>query len=83
MAGHIPSSFISVSSSKHSSTQEGKTICFLFGLLIRFGRMMEIMDLLRCPARELGIAPGIIIIHDNMGQFGIIQVRSDDPSILG
>lgn len=30
----LPSSFISVSSSKHSSTQDGRTICFLFGLLI-------------------------------------------------
>jgi hypothetical protein len=46
------------------------------------GRITIIVHILRCPARELGISPGIIIIHDNMGQFRMIQVGSDDPSIL-
>lgn len=39
-------------------------------------------DILRGPTRQLGISPRIIIIHNNMGQFRIIQVDSDDPSIL-
>jgi hypothetical protein len=36
------------------------------------GRMTIVMNILGCPARELGISPGIIIIHDNMGQFRIV-----------
>jgi hypothetical protein len=38
----------------------------------QLGHMMKPINLLRCPARELGIAPGIIIIHDNMGQFRVV-----------
>jgi hypothetical protein len=49
----------------------------------QIGHMVTIVHILRCPARELGITPGIIIIYDNMGQFGMAQVGSDDPSILG
>lgn len=35
-------------------------------------RMTIVMNILGCPARELGISPGIIIIHDNMGQFRVV-----------
>jgi len=45
-------------------------------------RMTMIINILRCPTRELGIAPGISIIHDNMGQFRMIEVGSNNPSIL-
>jgi len=48
----------------------------------QLGHMIAVMNILRCPARELGISPGIIIIHDNMGQFRIVQVRRDDSSIF-
>ena len=36
------------------------------------GRITIIVHILRCPARELGISPGITIIHDNMGQFRVV-----------
>lgn len=40
------------------------------------------MNILRCPTRELGIPPGVVIIYDDMGQFGIVQVCTDGPSIF-
>lgn len=80
--GNSPSSFINVSSSKHSSTQEGRTICFRFGLLISHGKLMRQMNILRCQTRKLGITPRIIIVYNDMGKFGIIQFGSDGASIL-
>jgi hypothetical protein len=79
----LPASFINVSSSKHSCTQEGRTICLCLGLLISFFPESESWtSLLRGPPAELYISTRVIVIDDDMREFGVIQVGGQFPAVI-
>jgi hypothetical protein len=84
--GHSPSSFMRVSSSRHSSTQEGSTICLCLGLKlisdhVHLGSDVG-RDSLGRPATEFSVPSGIVIVNDDMGDFWIIKISRNPATML-
>jgi hypothetical protein len=79
-----PASFINVSSSKHSCTQEGRTICLCLGLRISFfsKSTKSWTSLLRGHPAELCISTRVIIIDDDMRELRVTQVGGQFPAVV-